>query len=91
MKKLFIAQGIQFKKDFDKIRKQGKRLKLLLDIINILEYNLPIDNKYKDHALKGDYKGFRDIHIQPDWLLIYKIENDKLILYRTGSHSDLFK
>jgi mRNA interferase YafQ len=91
MKKLFITQGIQFKKDFDKIRKQGKRLKLLLDIINILEYNLPIDNKYKDHALKGDYKGFRDIHIQPDWLLIYKIENDKLILYRTGSHSDLFK
>ena len=91
MKKLFITQGIKIKKDFDKIRKQGKRLKLLLDIINILEYNLPIDNKYKDHALKGDYKGFRDIHIQPDWLLIYKIENDKLILYRTGSHSDLFK
>lgn len=90
MKKLLITQGIQFKKDFDKIRKQGKRLKLLFDIITILEYSLPIDPKYKDHPLKGDYKGFRDIHIQPDWLLIYRIDNDKLLLYRTGSHSDLF-
>lgn len=91
MRKLFITQGVQFKKDFDKIRKQGKILKLLLDVINILECSLPIDSKYKDHALKVDYKGFRDIHIQPDWLLIYKVDNDKLILYRTGSHSDLFK
>lgn len=90
MKKLVVTQGIQFKKDFDKIKKQGKRLKLLFDVLKILEYSLPLDSKYKDHALKGEYKGFRDIHIQPDWLLIYKVENDKLILYRMGSHSDLF-
>lgn len=90
MKRLLITQGVQFKKDFDKIKKQGKRLKLLFDIITILEYSLPIDPKYKDHALKGEYKSFRDIHIQPDWLLIYKVDDDKLILYRTGSHSDLF-
>ena len=51
----------------------------------------PLAPRYRDHALKGDYKGFRECHIQPDWLLIYRVNGDRLILvlYRTGSHSDI--
>jgi len=51
-----------------------------------------LDNKYRDHALRGEYQGFRECHIEPDWLLIYRIENEalELFLFRTGTHSDLF-
>ena len=87
----------QFKKDLKRIKKRGLdlnslkfvSLKFVLDIIQKQE-TLPL--KYKDHALVGNYKGFRECHIEPDWLLIYTISNEKLILTaaRTGSHSDLF-
>ena len=61
-------------------------------VIDMLANEQPLPEKYKDHALTGDWKGFRECHIQPDWLLIYEINNNELILYltRTGSHSDLF-
>ena len=61
-------------------------------VMDMLANEQPLPEKYKDHALTGDWKGFRECHIQPDWLLIYKIQNDSLILTlsRTGSHSDLF-
>ena len=61
-------------------------------VIDMLANEQPLPEKYKDHALTGDWKGFRECHIQPDWLLIYKIQNDSLILTlsRIGSHSDLF-
>ena len=54
--------------------------------------NIKLENKYKDHSLSGQYVGFKEYHILPDWLLVYRIENDNLILFlsRTGSHSDLF-
>ena len=60
--------------------------------MDMLANEQPLPEKYKDHALTGDWKGFRECHIQPDWLLIYEINNNELILYltRTGSHSDLF-
>lgn len=82
----------KFEKDIKKILKQEKDLKELQSIIDILAESIPLEKKYKDHQLKGKLKDFRDCHIQPDWLLLYKIDfkNNKLILYRTGSHSDLF-
>lgn len=81
----------QFKKDFKKISKQGRDLSKLEPIINTLLNNKVLEAKYKDHSLSGRWKNHRDCHIQPDWLLIYRITPDSLILERTGSHSDLFK
>ena len=81
----------QFKKDFKKISKQGKDLSKLELVINLLLTNNILEPKYKDHSLSGNWKKHRDCHIEPDWLLIYRIISDSLILERTGSHSDLFK
>ena len=82
----------QFKKDLKRIRKRGYNLSLLEDILHTLQKELPLDEKYRDHALVGDYIGFRECHIQPDWLLVYAIDQGQLILTasRTGTHSDLF-
>ena len=93
--KLKIAPSTQFKKDLKKITKQGKDRKLLDHVIDILQLQEPLSKKHCDHALIGDYKGYRECHITPDWLLIYRVRNDHSIelleLTRTGSHSDLFK
>ena len=84
----------RFKKDYKLAVKRGCDVKLLQEVITMLAENRPLPEKCKDHALQdsGEYKGMRECHIQPDWLLIYKIYNDTLILklIRTGSHSDLF-
>jgi mRNA interferase YafQ len=67
-------------------------LSLLEAIIEKLRKREPLEEKHKDHPLKGDYAGFRECHVLPDWLLIYGIDNERLVLtaLRTGSHSDLF-
>lgn len=67
-------------------------LDLLEDVVNKLQNNIPLEQKHRDHDLHGNYEGFRECHIQPDWLLIYLKENDilTLALVDTGSHSDLF-
>ena len=82
----------QFKKDLKLAKKQGKDLDKLFNVIEILEKGEKLEKKYKDHSLSGEYKGTRECHIEPDWLLVYEIMNDVLILmlYRLGSHSDLF-
>lgn len=82
-----------FKKDFKKISKQKKNLELIANVIKKLSLGEILEGKYKDHLLIGDYKGKRECHLAPDWLLIYEIEKKEknLILYRTGSHSELFK
>ncbi len=82
----------QFKRDMKRIRKQGKDLSMLQNILQMLVEEKDLDAKYCDHALTGNYIGFRECHIQPDWLLIYMINHQELILTasRTGSHSDLF-
>lgn len=82
----------KFKKDYKLIKKRGMNINLLKEIVNKLANNIPLEEKYKDHELTGNYKGFRECHIQPDWLLIYLIEDSKLTLTlsRTGTHSDLF-
>lgn len=83
----------QFKKDLKLAKKQGKDLDKLFEIINILADEEKLDTKFKDHDLSGSYKGTRECHIEPDWLLIYEIDNNALILmlYRLGTHSELFK
>ena len=81
----------QFKKDYKLMIKQGKDISLLDNVIEKLQKGEKLDNKYRDHALTGTYRGFRECHIQPDWLLIYFIENKIMTLtaVRTGSHSEL--
>lgn len=83
----------QFKKDLKKIQKRGYNLQLLSDVLNELIQGHELAEKYRDHGLTGKYQGTRECHIQPDWLLIYEIDNNDLYLYltRTGSHSDLFQ
>lgn len=83
----------QFKKDLKLAKKQGKNLDKLFEVINILANEEKLDTKFKDHDLSGNYKGTRECHIEPDWLLIYEIDNNALILmlYRLGTHSELFK
>ena len=82
----------QFKRDLKRIQKRGLELELLKNVIRLLLEEQTLDEKYRDHALTGNYRGFRQCHIQPDWLLIYAIDHNELILTasRTGSHSDLF-
>ena len=83
----------QFKKDLKLARKQNKNLDKLFDVITILANGGTLDVKYRDHPLTGTYKDTRECHIEPDWLLIYEIQNNVLVLmlYRLGSHSELFK
>ncbi len=87
-----IVTSSHFKKDYKLAQKRGNNLKLLKEVIDILANGEKLHKKYCDHPLTGDYTGCRECHIQPDWLLIYRIEKDMLILglTRTGTHSDLF-
>jgi len=89
---LKIRPSNRFKRDLKLIAKRGLDLSLLDDIVNRLAARQPLDPKNKDHALTGEYAGFRECHIQSDWLLVYRIDEDELFLFlsRTGRHSDLF-
>jgi len=74
------------------MEKRQKDMDKFKEVVSLLAMGTSLPEKYKDHALKGRYKGYRDCHIEPDWILIYQIDNDKLILhlFETGTHSDLF-
>lgn len=69
----------------------GKDIEKLLTVIEILSEGLTLPSEYKDHPLIGEYKGKRDCHIEPNWVLIYSIENNELVLYRPESHPDIFR
>ncbi len=81
-----------FKKDLKRIERRGYNLDLLRTTVSFLAEQKTLSEKYKDHRLTGDYTGYRECHITPDWLLVYRIDRDQLILVltRTGTHSDLF-
>ena len=81
----------QFKKDYKRVKKQNKDLEKLKTVIELLLSGKKLDSKYRDHQLSGQWKGHRDCHIEPDWILIYRKTSDSLYIERTGSHSDLFK
>ncbi|CBL34127.1 addiction module toxin, RelE/StbE family [[Eubacterium] siraeum V10Sc8a] len=89
---LTIKYETTFKKDYKRIIKRGYNAKLLENVLEILVNEQPLPARYKDHSLSGDYSSFRECHIAPDWLLIYRINQNELILQltRTGTHSDLF-
>lgn len=80
-----------FSKDLKRIKKRGYDLSLMNKVVTLLQDGKPLPEKYKDHALTGNWKGFRDCHIQPDWILVYRVYHKKLLLVlsRTGTHSDL--
>ena len=82
----------QFKKDLKLAKKQKKNLDKLFNVVSIIAEGKKLDEKYRDHSLSGEYTGTRECHIEPDWLLIYEIRNDilVLILNRLGSHAQLF-
>lgn len=92
MTKFEIKNTTQFKKDYKLAKKRGLNLSLLKDIVTKLANGEPLEPRHKDHALTGNWTGHRECHIQPDWLLIYRYEDDVLVLTlaRTGTHSDLF-
>lgn len=89
---LTIKYHTMFKKVFKKIKKRGYDISRLEKIVELLANEVPLPEQFKDHNLSGNYNGFRECHIAPDWLLIYQVNNNELVLVlsRTGSHSDLF-
>lgn len=82
----------QFRKDYKRVKKRGYDMNLLENVIQTLLEEMLLAEKYRDHSLTGNYTGFRECHVLPDWLLIYTIQQDRLVLTasRTGTHSDLF-
>lgn len=92
MTKYTFKPTMQFKKDYKLAIKRGLKIELLEEVINSLANGVPLPEKNKDHALGNNWNGHRECYILPDWLLVYRLENDVLVLTlaRTGTHSDLF-
>jgi mRNA interferase YafQ len=80
----------RFKRDVKRVEKRGKDLTKLRAVLILLIEAQPLPAIYGDHPLKGGWKSFRDLHIEPDWLLLYRVEGSELQLARTGTHADLF-
>ncbi len=89
---LNIVSSNRFKNDLKLAIRRGYNIDLLEEVINKLASGETLEQKYRDHELSGDFKGLRECHITPDWLLVYQIIDSDLVLYlsRTGTHSDLF-
>ncbi len=92
MKKYELILSTKFKKSMKLAKKRGLNLQLLDEVVETLLQGNPLDVKHRDHELQGKYHGFRECHIQPDWLLVYLVSEDVLVLtlVDTGTHSDLF-
>ena len=87
---LDLRYSNKFKRDLKACKKRNYNLDLLKDIIDTLRIPEPLPPKNRDHNLIGNYAGYRECHIQPDWLLIYQQSETELLLYRTGTHADIF-
>ncbi|MCE2453835.1 MAG: type II toxin-antitoxin system YafQ family toxin [Nitrospinae bacterium] len=85
------VRSSQFKRDVRRARRRGKDLTKLRELLNSLIRQEPLRARNLDHPLRGVWRGYREAHIEPDWLLIYRITGNELRLVRTGSHSDLFR
>ncbi len=89
MKRVVKPTG-QFQRDIKLAKKQNRDIELLFDVVEKLANGERLDPKFRDHDLGGKWKGARECHIQPDWLLVYEIRNNVLVLNRAGTHSELF-
>jgi len=89
---LEIQFSNKMKRDWKRMKKRGKDMEKLSAVLGILARQEQLPENHRDHELRGNYSGFRECHIEPDWLLIYEIQNDKLILVatETGTYADLF-
>ena len=85
-----LISGAQFRRDVKLAQRRGKDMSKLRELIMLLAEGRPLPHQYKDHPLAGDWKDYRDCHLEPAWLLIYKIDKDDVYLVRTGTHADLF-
>lgn len=85
-----IRRTSQLKRDVKRLKKRGKHFDIFKQVIDKLVSGLQLEAKHRDHDLAGRYKGTRECHIEPNWLLIYEQDNDHLTLIRTGTHADLF-
>ena len=88
---LRIIRKKKFDKDIKRMKRRGKDFRAIETVLEHLAYSNPLPVAYKDHELKGEFVGCRECHIEPDWLLIYCVSKDSLIVMRTGSHADLFQ
>lgn len=86
-----VYQTRQFKKDLKRIIKRDKEIERLKVVIRTLVKGVELDERQRDHALTGKWAGSRDCHVEPDWILIYRVSGEDLFLERTGTHSDLFR
>jgi len=86
-----IHRTLQFKKDVKRMEKCGNKFDNFKDVIRGLAAEETLEAKYRDHVLVGQYKGTLECHIEPDWLLIYEMDESEFILVRTGTHTDLFR
>lgn len=88
---LSIIKPKQFVRDVERMKKRGEDMGKFMDVLTSLSSRHPLAPALKDHPLKGDWRGWRDCHVGPDWVLIYRTTDTELVLARTGTHSDLFK
>jgi mRNA interferase YafQ len=90
---LTLQESTRFRRDLRRMKKRSKDLENLKVVVQLLAQEQILPERYRDHNLVGDWSGYRECHIEPDWLLLYKIEREEesLTLVRTGTHSDLFK
>jgi mRNA interferase YafQ len=86
-----IVRSKQYDRDAAKARKRGLDLARLVAVVDDLRHRRPLATRLRDHALAGTWKGYRECHVQPDWLLIYRVDEEAVYLARTGTHADLFE
>jgi mRNA interferase YafQ len=85
-----IVRSTPFRTDVKRAGKRGRDMAKLKAVILLLPDDAPLDPRYRDHPLNGTWAGYRDLHIEPDWLLLYRVSETELLLARAGTHSDLF-
>ena len=86
-----IRRTFRFKRDVKRMQRQGREMEKLRRVLEMLARGEPLAARYRDHVLVGQYKGTRECHIEPDWLLVYELGETEIVLIRTGAHSDLFR
>ncbi len=89
---LNVVVTTRYRKDAKRVRKCGKDMARVVAVVDALRHRRPLAGRHRDHALSGDWQGWRDCHVEPDWVLIYRVDEQarELILARTGTHADLF-